>query len=69
MGNIVNHDAIVIGAGPAGLLAASEIAKKGYSVQVFEEHKQVGEPDHCAGLLSTSGLKRLGKQKLSFVRF
>jgi len=56
----MNHDAIVIGAGPAGLLAASEIAKKGYSVQVFEEHKQVGEPDHCAGLLSTSGLKRLG---------
>ncbi|TFH09979.1 MAG: NAD(P)/FAD-dependent oxidoreductase [Candidatus Thorarchaeota archaeon] len=57
---IVKHDAIVIGAGPAGLLAANEIAKRGYAVQVFEEHERVGEPDHCAGLLSTSGLKRLG---------
>jgi len=56
----MKHDAIVIGAGPAGLLAANEIAKKGYGVQVFEEHERVGEPDHCAGLLSTSGLKRLG---------
>ena len=56
----MKHDAIVIGAGPAGLLAANEIAKRGYAVQVFEEHERVGEPDHCAGLLSTSGLKRLG---------
>jgi digeranylgeranylglycerophospholipid reductase len=57
---IMNHDAIVIGAGPAGLLAANEIAKRGFTVQVFEEHEEVGKPDHCAGLLSTSGLKRLG---------
>ncbi|MHA1862276.1 MAG: NAD(P)/FAD-dependent oxidoreductase, partial [Candidatus Thorarchaeota archaeon] len=49
-----------IGAGPAGLLAANEIAKRGYSVKVLEEHERVGEPDHCAGLLSMSGLKRLG---------
>lgn len=56
----MNRDAIVIGAGPAGLLAADEIAKRGYEVQVLEEHERVGEPDHCAGLLSTSGLKKLG---------
>jgi digeranylgeranylglycerophospholipid reductase len=60
MGIIMKHDAIVIGAGPAGLLAANEIAKRGYVVKVLEEHERVGEPDHCAGLLSTSGLKRLG---------
>lgn len=56
----MDYDAIVIGAGPAGLLSASEIAKRGYDVRVVEEHKVIGEPDHCAGLLSTSGLKRLG---------
>ena len=57
--NIPTYDALVIGAGPAGLLAAKEIALKGYSVGVMEEHPKVGEPDHCAGLLSISGLKSL----------
>jgi len=56
----MNRDVVVIGAGPAGLLATNEIAKRGYSVSVLEEHESIGEPDHCAGLLSTSGLKRLG---------
>ena len=56
----MNRDVLVIGAGPAGLLATNEIAKRGYTVSVLEEHEKVGEPDHCAGLLSTSGLKRLG---------
>lgn len=60
MGTTMDHDAIVIGAGPAGLLAATEIAKRGLDVLVLEEHERVGEPDHCAGLLSTSGLEQLG---------
>jgi len=56
----MNRDVVVIGAGPAGLLATKEIAKRGYTVSVLEEHEKIGEPDHCAGLLSTSGLERLG---------
>ncbi|MEE8181986.1 MAG: NAD(P)/FAD-dependent oxidoreductase [Candidatus Thorarchaeota archaeon] len=57
---ILNPEAIIIGAGPAGLLAASEIAQSGHQVQVLEEHPEIGKPDHCAGLLSASGLKLLG---------
>ncbi len=53
-------DIIVTGAGPAGLIAAQEAASRHCEVIVFEEHHVVGEPDHCAGLLSTTGLKRLG---------
>ncbi len=60
MGTTMDYDALVIGAGPAGLFAATEIAKRGFHVRVVEEHERVGEPDHCAGLLSTSGLARLG---------
>ncbi len=56
----MSQDAIVIGGGPAGLLAASKIAEKGHSVLVLEEHPEIGKPDHCAGLLSSSGLKSLG---------
>ncbi len=52
----MKYDAIIVGAGPAGLLAATKIAEAGYNVLVSEEHEKVGEPDHCAGLLSASGL-------------
>lgn len=53
-------DALVIGAGPAGLIAARTIAEHDFSVTVFEEHEQIGVPNHCAGLLSIEGLQRLG---------
>lgn len=56
----LDHDAVVIGAGPAGLLTASTVAAQGHDVVVLEEHAKVGEPDHCAGLLSLSGLRLLG---------
>jgi geranylgeranyl reductase family protein len=49
-----------VGGGPAGLLAASKIAESGHRVLVLEEHPEIGKPDHCAGLLSSSGLKSLG---------
>ena len=55
----MNYDAIIVGAGPAGLLAATRIAERGHNVLVSEEHAKIGEPDHCAGLLSSSGLGSL----------
>ncbi len=53
-------DIVVIGGGPAGLIAAQEAASRHCEVVVLEEHHTIGEPDHCAGLLSITGLKRLG---------
>jgi geranylgeranyl reductase family protein len=55
----VRTEAVVVGAGPAGLLAARELARRGVEVRVFEEHAVIGEPNHCAGILSVEGLKRL----------
>lgn len=49
----------VIGAGPAGLIAAREAARRGIEVAVFEEDDEIGVPCHCAGVLSLDGLKRI----------
>ena len=46
------YDVIVIGAGPAGCRTAELISSKGYSVLVIEEHKSIGRPVQCAGLVS-----------------
>lgn len=53
----MSTEAVVIGAGPAGLLAARELAGRGFRVKVFEEHPVIGEPNHCAGVLSVEGLQ------------
>jgi digeranylgeranylglycerophospholipid reductase len=45
------HDVAVIGAGPAGALAAQTLADRGRDVVVLEEHADVGAPTHCTGLL------------------
>jgi digeranylgeranylglycerophospholipid reductase len=52
-------DVVVVGAGPSGLITAREVARHGYDVLVLEEHPRIGVPDHCAGLLSTTGLDSL----------
>jgi digeranylgeranylglycerophospholipid reductase len=52
----VVHDVIVIGAGPAGSVAAERIARDGRSVVVLEEHAEVGQPVHCTGLLGEEAL-------------
>ncbi len=57
---MLKYDAIIVGAGPSGLIAAHRIAGNGHRVLILEEHNQVGIPDHCAGLVSSSGIKKLG---------
>jgi digeranylgeranylglycerophospholipid reductase len=42
---------IVVGAGPAGLTAATGLAADGVAVLVLEEHDEVGDPVHCTGVL------------------
>ncbi|MBS3128322.1 NAD(P)/FAD-dependent oxidoreductase [Candidatus Woesearchaeota archaeon] len=46
----------VVGAGPAGSYAAYLLAKQGYEVKLFEEHKEIGSPIQCTGIL-TEGIK------------
>jgi len=44
----------VIGAGPSGSHAAYRLAKAGYVVELFEEHKEIGLPIACTGLVTKS---------------
>ena len=54
------YDAIVIGAGPAGLQAARQLATRGFRVAVLEEHQVVGDPVHCTGVLAREAFDEFG---------
>ena len=46
------YDAVVIGAGPAGLFASLQLAQSGLRVALLEEHQVIGDPVHCTGILA-----------------
>ncbi|MFA5108333.1 MAG: NAD(P)/FAD-dependent oxidoreductase [Candidatus Micrarchaeia archaeon] len=52
-------DLHIIGAGPAGAFAGICALKTGANVLISEEHKTAGEPVHCSGLISASGLEQM----------
>lgn len=51
---------VVVGAGPAGSTTAYELARRGRSVLLVEEHARVGHPVQCAGLVSQRVLDLAG---------
>jgi digeranylgeranylglycerophospholipid reductase len=53
-------DVLVVGGGPIGGIAAEGIARSHLSTMILEEHKSIGQPEHCAGLISLNGCRRLG---------
>ncbi|HXG06174.1 MAG TPA: NAD(P)/FAD-dependent oxidoreductase [Nitrososphaera sp.] len=55
-----DYDVIVAGGSISGLLAAREAAAGGLSVAVLEEDSEIGTPEHCGGLVSWSGIQKLG---------
>jgi digeranylgeranylglycerophospholipid reductase len=59
-------DTVIIGAGPAGLLAARRLARAGLDVTVLEEHAEIGAPTHCTGIVSAE-MAELVKIPDSFV--
>ncbi len=42
---------VIIGAGPAGCYTAQLLKKYGFKTRIIEEHREVGKPVRCAGLV------------------
>jgi digeranylgeranylglycerophospholipid reductase len=50
------YDVIVVGAGPAGSVAAATAAKQGLDVLLIEKRQEIGEPVRCAEGVIKTGL-------------
>jgi len=53
-------DVVVVGAGPAGSMAARAVAEGGVDVVILEEHPVAGTPVYCAEGLSMEGIRDSG---------
>lgn len=51
-----SYDAVVVGGGPAGSLAARELARAGHRVLLAEKHREIGSPLCCAEAVSLRSL-------------
>lgn len=50
-------DVVVIGGGPGGLYAATELGQRGFRVVVLEEHSDVGEKALCTGIIGAAAFR------------
>src|SRR5688500_6390306 len=60
-------DVAVIGGGPAGLLASARLAAAGLQTTVLEEHKSIGEPVHCTGVLAAEAFDEFDLSRRSLL--
>ena len=63
----LERDVIIVGGGPGGLTAATCLAREGFDVAVLEEHREVGAPVHCTGVLAQEAVAELGLPRESIL--
>ncbi len=51
-------DVVVVGGGPAGSYTAYQLAKSGLTVLVLEDHKTIGKPRFCTGVIGKEAFNR-----------
>lgn len=52
-------DVAVVGGGPAGCSVADLVSRAGFDVHVFEEHRAIGEPVDCSGIIGVEATEQL----------
>ena len=57
------HQVVIIGAGPVGGRLATELASRGISTLMIEEHAEIGRPFQCAGLVNPSAMNMVNLQE------
>jgi digeranylgeranylglycerophospholipid reductase len=61
------YDVIVVGAGPAGSMAALKAAEGGAKTLLLEKHEKIGEPVCCAEGITVMGLERVIKARPEWI--
>ena len=54
------YQVVIIGAGPVGGRLATELASRGVSTLMVEEHAEIGRPFQCAGLVNPPAMQMVG---------
>jgi len=57
------HQVVIIGAGPVGGRLATELASRGISTLLVEEHAEIGRPFQCAGLVNPPAMSMVDLQE------
>lgn len=65
---MLDHDVVVVGAGPSGLHTARRLAERGLDVLVLEKKNRVGEAVNCTGLIGTEVFDEFGLSSDSVLR-
>ena len=53
------RDVVIVGGGPAGLMAARALSQLGHDVLLLEEHDEIGVPVHCTGIIGLEAFVEL----------
>ena len=53
------RDVVIVGGGPAGLMAARTLSQLGHDAVVLEEHHEIGAPVHCTGIIGLDAFAEL----------